>query len=79
MPNKSGKISSAGRGPLIWSEREALRVQHGNRAAVGRLPADEDRDRLARIKADTAMKAPRLIKDPRPLFERKPIKPSEAY
>jgi hypothetical protein len=53
-------ISRDGRGPLIWSEREALRVQHRNqREAAGVRPGQFEERNLERITVDRALKAPR--------------------
>jgi hypothetical protein len=58
----SNLISSEGRGPLTWSEKEALRVQHGNRTSA--TYAENEAANRRAIEVDMAKKfAPRTTWD----------------
>jgi hypothetical protein len=60
MPNVSGKISSEGRGPLGWGEKQVLAEQHRNRnLADGNTPEDDERARMQRIATSTDLKRAR--------------------
>jgi hypothetical protein len=45
MATNSGKISSDGRGPLSFGEREALKTQHANRDTASTYVEDQARHR----------------------------------
>ena len=64
----SNKISAEGLSkPLSFGEREAIAMQHRNRATDGQTPGQvEERNLRAISTTSNGLKVPRFIRDPRP-------------